>query len=217
MKGILFTGGQGPSLCDEVREILKNASLTAAADSGFDLAQKLGVKPDFILGDMDSIKNAENIINSYPEERVIRYKTEKDYTDTELGFNFLAEKGCSPIIIAGGSGGRSDHLLGIFYLFFRDIHPDIWIMKNETAISVEGFFSMDTYPGEIISLFPLTYDLCRMKSRGLKWELDSLKWKAGDCGISNTALGSRIEIEMIKGRLLLIKQTSRKKPGDING
>lgn len=217
MKGILFTGGEGPSLSEELAEILKDASLTAAADSGFDLAQKIGVKPDFILGDMDSIKNAENILRNYPDERIIRYKSEKDYTDTELGLDFLAGKGCRPIIIAGGWGGRTDHFIGIYNLFFRDIHPDMWIMKDETAVSVEGFFSMDTYAGEIISLFPVSRGVCRMKSRGLKWELDSLKWITGDCGISNVALGSRIEIEMKEGRLLLIKRTSRVKPEGIYG
>ncbi len=206
MTGLLFTGGEGPSPSDTVLDLIRGADLVAAADSGILLAREFGISPDYILGDMDSLENAEDILKSYPEERILRFGREKDYTDTELGLSFLSEKGCGRIIIAGGSGGRTDHFVGILCLFFRDVHPDIWIMKNETAMSVEGSFSLETRSGEIISLFPVSGEECRMKSTGLKWKLDNLAWKTGDAGISNVALGSRIEIEMRSGRLLLIRK-----------
>ncbi|MCL2705676.1 MAG: thiamine diphosphokinase [Spirochaetaceae bacterium] len=206
MTGVIFTGGEGPLAKKEILEIIKGASIVLAADSGIHLAEKFNIKPDFVLGDMDSIKNADNILKKYPKERIFHYKKEKDFTDTELALSFLAEKGYDKTIIVGGSGQRTDHFLGIFYLFFREIHPDIWILKEEIAWNVEGKFILNTKKGEIISLFPLSAKGCRMKSSGLKWELDSLDWKIGDTGISNVALGNRIEIEMIKGRLLLIKK-----------
>ena len=205
MTGLIFTGGEGPLARKEVLEVIKDASIVVAADSGVYLAEKFNIKPDFLLGDMDSVKNADNILKKYPKDKVLLYKTEKDFTDTELALSFLAEKGCDKTIILGGSGGRTDHFLGIFYLFFREIHPDIWVLKEEIAWNVEGKFSLNTKKGEIISLFPLS-DECRMKSSGFKWELGSLAWKIGDAGISNIAIGNKIRIEMIKGRLLLIKK-----------
>jgi len=210
MKGVLFTGGEGPSPSDEIMKIIDRASLTAAADSGIYLAEMFNIIPDYILGDMDSIKNADDILKRYPEDRIILYDKNKDFTDTELGISLLAEKGCTEIIIAGGSGGRTDHFIGILYLFFRDIHPDIWIMKDETAFIIEDSFSLETAGGEIISIFPVPGDICRMESRGLKWELDSLIWRVGDAGISNVATGSSIEIKMKSGRLLLIKRRNIK-------
>ena len=206
MTGLIFTGGEGPLPKKEVLELIKDASITVAADSGLHLAEKFNIKPDFILGDMDSIENADNVLKRYPKERIFRYKKDKDFTDTELALSFLTEKGCNKTIILGGSYGRTDHFLGIFYLFYREIHPDIWILKEEVAWNVEGKFLLNTVKGEIISLFPLSLNGCRMKSHGLKWALDSLDWKPGDIGISNIALKDSIEIEMIKGRLLLIAQ-----------
>ena len=206
MTGLVFTGGKGPLPKKEILEIIKNASIVVAADSGLHLAEKFDIKPDFILGDMDSVKNADNILKKYPKDKVFYYKKEKDFTDTELALSFLIEKGCDKTIIVGGSGGRTDHFIGIFYLFFREMHPDIWILKEEIVWNVEGKFSLNTKKGEIISLFPLSANGCRMKSRGLKWELDSLDWKIGDTGISNIALGDKVEIETISGRLLLIKK-----------
>ena len=207
MTGLIFTGGEGPLPKKEILEIIKDASITVAADSGVNLAEKFNIKPDFIVGDMDSIKNADNILKKYPKESIFRYKKDKDFTDTELALSFLAEKGCTKTIILGGSGGRTDHFLGIFYLFFRKMRPDIWVLKEEIAWNVEGKFLLDTVKGETISLFPLSIEGCRMKSRGLKWALDSLDWKPGDMGISNIALEDSIEIEMINGRLLLIKKS----------
>ncbi|MCL2793221.1 MAG: thiamine diphosphokinase [Spirochaetaceae bacterium] len=206
MTGLIFTGGEGPKPKKEILEIIKNASITVAADSGLNLAKKFNIKPDFILGDMDSLENADNILKKYPKESVFRYEKDKDFTDTELALSFLKEKGCDKIIIIGGWGGRTDHFLGIFYLFFREIRPDIWILKEEIAWNVEGKFLLNTTMGEVISLFPLSTKGCRMKSSGFKWELDSLDWKVGDAGISNVALGNKIEIEMTSGRLLLIKK-----------
>jgi len=206
MTGLIFTGGDGPEPKKEILEIIKNTSVTVAADSGLHLAEKFNIKPDFILGDMDSLKNADNMLIKYPNKSIFRYKEDKDFTDTELALLFLAEKGCDKTIIVGGSGGRTDHFLGIFYLFFREMRPDIWILKEEIAWNVEGKFLLNTVKGEVISLFPLSVNGCKMKSSGLKWELDSLDWKVGDAGISNIALENKIEIEMVNGRLLLIKK-----------
>ena len=204
MTGLIFTGGEGPLPKKEILEIIKDASITVAADSGLHLAEKFNITPNFILGDMDSVKNVDNILEKYPKENVFRHKEDKDFTDTELALSFLAEKGCTKTIILGGSGGRTDHFFGIFCLFFREMHPDIWILKEEIAWNVKGKFSLNSIEGETISIFPLSEEN-RMKSKGLKWELGSLVWKIGDAGISNIALGKKIEIEMIKGRLLLFK------------
>ncbi|MCL2295324.1 MAG: thiamine diphosphokinase [Spirochaetes bacterium] len=208
MTGLIFTGGEGPFPEREILEIIKDASITVAADSGLHLAEKFNIKPDFILGDMDSIGNVDDILKKYPKESIFRYKEDKDFTDTELALLFLAEKGCKKTIIIGGAGARTDHFLGIFCLFFRAQRPDIWVLKEEIAWNVEGKFSLSSIKGETISFFPLSEE-CRMKSAGLKWELDSLIWKIGDAGISNIALGDKIEIEMTKGRLLLVKNVCK--------
>ena len=59
-------------------------------------------------------------------------------------------------------------------------------------------------PGELVSLFPLGTQPCRMRSRGLKWALDGLSWDRGDAGISNEFANEEVEVEMITGRLLMV-------------
>lgn len=206
LKGIIFAGGEGPEPSSEVEEILRGASVTVAADSGLYLAEKFGINCDYIVGDMDSLENAENIEIKYPNAEIHRYERDKDFTDTELALSLLKEKGCKEVVLVGGSGGRTSHFFGIFSLFFRDFCPSIWVMKDEIAYTIEGNFTIPSSSGQLFSVFPVSRGICKMKSTGLKWPLDNLCFKSGDAGVSNLAVGKEIKIQMIEGKLLLIKE-----------
>ena len=204
MTGLLLTGGEAPENYDLIRQYAEKADLVCAADSGIYHAERYSIKPDFIVGDMDSVKNAEDI-NKHDYAQILEYSRDKDYTDTEIGFFLLKDKGCAKVVVIGGGGGRTDHLLGIYSMFFRSVHPDVWIMKSEILESVDDEISIETEPGENISFFPVSCEESRMKSLGLKWELDKLVWKTGDAGISNTAVKNCVNVKMISGRLVMIR------------
>ena len=91
------------------------------ADGGYDIAKGLGIKPDLLLGDFDSI-NLD--VAGIPDDiEISKFPPEKDYTDLELAINkameiagsrdFSASLEPSPlqIEIAGGIGGRLDHTI----------------------------------------------------------------------------------------------------------
>jgi thiamine pyrophosphokinase len=143
--GIVFTGGEGP---DRPRAVLEEAwaesktPLVAAADSGLFSVEAAGMRPDWIVGDMDSIgvpgspaggirDSAGSRLAAYRPEQIFRYPADKDYTDTELAVSLLREKGCNRIWIVGGGGGRIDHLFAIRSLFERDQPPERWITSRE--------------------------------------------------------------------------------------
>ncbi|MDR2184718.1 MAG: thiamine diphosphokinase [Treponema sp.] len=212
MRGIAFIGGEGPPP-DVCRFLAAEAALTAAADSGLTAAEAAGLRPDWIIGDMDSLDDLRRL-ERYPPERVIRYPPDKDYTDTELVFRLLRDRGCDEIWLAGGGGGRTDHLFAIYSLFERKHPPERWITGAEDIRLLEtpGELSAETPPGSFVSVFPLGAGPWKAESSGLRWSLAGLPWERGYFGISNETAGDFFAIRALSGRFMVIRPLAASVP-----
>jgi thiamine pyrophosphokinase len=206
--GIVFTGGESPPP-HVIRNLLKDKSaIFAAADSGLIAAENAGIKPDYIVGDMDSL-DAEKL-SAYPDNCVMRYAVEKDYTDTELAFSLLLEKGCDCIWIIGGGGGRIDHLLALRCLFERDIFPFRWLTEAADIHCIDAKTNIKTLSVKLeknapVSVFSVGKGPWEAKSEGLKWPLEGLSWDRGSSfGISNAAQDGDFYITAEKGRFIIV-------------
>ena len=116
-----------------IKTLIDKAEYIVAADSGLDYCCTNKIVPDFIIGDMDSLKD-ESVLQNYSESRIERHPSEKDYTDTELGLQHLYRRGVAPTVLVGGGGGRADHFLAIYALFHRKQKPDYWISHNSLLL-----------------------------------------------------------------------------------
>ncbi len=114
----IYTGG---TVFEEyVIEKPEKGDLVIAADAGYLTAKKMGVTPDILLGDFDTL-GVENI----PEGiECLRVPTEKNDTDTQLAVQVAAERGVWEIVIVGGLSGRVDHTLSILAIL-----EDLWERK----------------------------------------------------------------------------------------
>jgi thiamine pyrophosphokinase len=208
MRGIAFIGGDGPP--PFVRKQLAGAAdLIVAADSGLLAAEEAGVRPDWIIGDMDSLDDLGRLA-AYPPERVIRCARDKDFTDTELALKLLWEQGCGEVWLSGGGGGRTDHLLAIRSLFERNPSPDRWVTSAEDIRRLRpGGRLVFPETGRAaalgkISVFPLGTGPWKAQSRGLKWPLDELPWSRGFFGVSNEAPDGSFSISALQGDFLIL-------------
>ena len=207
MVGILIVGGEGPSRT-QLKDSLEIADYTVAADSGLELALRLGIQPDLVVGDMDSLSD-KSLLNDIPAEKQRLYPVDKDETDTEIGLACLMERGVGRVTILGGGGGRMDHLIGILNLFEREFSPNVWITAREYVELIESEVRFVSAPGQLLSFFPVGESVEGMESDGLKWNLNGLIWKRGDGGISNVATGREVVVRVGKGKILMIKQLTR--------
>ena len=157
---LIFTGGLHPSKSDFKRCIKQFArpSFVIAADSGLACAHRFGYKPDLIVGDMDSLVPA-SALDSHPEEKILRFKRDKDDSDTVIalkeaiayaqsapdksvqcaqgnGMPYRREELC--IVLCGGDGGRLDHLLGIVKQFETPVYPDVWLCRKQTVYNLRS-------------------------------------------------------------------------------
>lgn len=217
MRGIVFIGGEGPSP-GIARRLAAEAELVAAADSGLAAAEAAGIRPRWIVGDMDSLDDLSRL-SAYPADRVFRYPHEKDYTDTELGLFLLWEKGCDEVWIAGGGGGRIDHLFALRALFEREKAPRRWITARDDIWAVDAPGALTSgdlvpsgagkaapvfAPGAIIAAAPLGSGPWKAASTGLKWPLDNVQWNRGFFGASNEATGEAFSVRVEQGRFMII-------------
>jgi thiamine pyrophosphokinase len=201
--GLLLLGGEGPPR-ELLKPVLSDLAYTVAADSGFDLARRLEIVPDLLVGDFDSLESSKEL-EGFPEARIRRFPRDKDETDAEIGLAALWEMGYRRVVIAGGGGGRLDHLLGVIALFEREKVPTLWYTSREEIQVVEGTLTVTGCKGQTVSFFPLGGTVSRMSSSGLKWPLEGLRWSRGDMGVSNVFSEDPSTIAVGRGRLLMVR------------
>jgi thiamine pyrophosphokinase len=212
--GIIVTGGEGPppEALGRLAGGVAAETLIVAADSGLLLAEAAGLRPDWIIGDMDSLGDDARL-RPYPPGNVMRHSTEKDYTDTELALALLWDKGCGEVWIVGGGGGRIDHLFGIRDLCERERFPSRWITANEDIYCIDsadsdasGSLSLGLKPGALVSVFPLAGGPWKAESAGLKWPLVHVRWERGLYGLSNVAVEGEFMVKAQQGRFMVITE-----------
>jgi len=135
-----------------LRQRPEAGDLVIAADAGYRTCRMLGIEPDLLIGDFDSMEQPED----FP--RVRRVPVEKDDTDTMLAIRTALAEGCDEIVIYGGTGGtRLDHTLAnLQSLLYRRrrgargwLHDRnfLWTVVENETLSFErtvekGLFSM---------------------------------------------------------------------------
>ena len=118
MKAFIYSGG---SISPEnIIEHPASGDMIIAADSGYNNAKLMGVRPDILLGDFDSL--GENNIPS--GIKTLKVPAEKDFTDTQLAVDTALKNGADEIIIIGGLDGRLDHTLSNLAIL-----EDLWEKK----------------------------------------------------------------------------------------
>jgi thiamine pyrophosphokinase len=204
VEALVITGGSGPGAAF-LKQLAAKADIVIAADSGLDCARGADIVPDLIVGDFDSIEDKASLL-LYEKEHIFQFPVEKDATDTELALSLAWERGADRVILAGGGGGRLDHLLGIASLFRRSPAPDAWHSEAGSAFRIGkgqgGLFAVTK--GATVSVFPLSDRSADMSSQGLRWSLEGLSWGPGEFGVSNIADEDRIRIHSGEADLLVI-------------
>lgn len=193
---VIICGGE--CRCDGIpMDIFENA-FVIAADSGYDTATALGVTPDLLVGDMDSIKEVPKDV---PLHRV---KAEKDDTDTMLAASIAIDMGAEEIFIVGGGGGRADHLLSNLFLLealsekgvSAQLHDGINRVRFVCDESVKlerlgGYFGV------------LALDDCTVTAEGCKYPLKDAPLKRSHPYAVSNEVTSEYCTVTVKGRALI--------------
>lgn len=108
-------------------------------DRGLNFCYRNHIRPDYILGDFDSIdKEVLAYYESQPDVSVKRYQPEKDATDTAIGMELAFKAGSDRIFLLGATGGRLDHYMGNLKTLITASRRNCqaWILDEQNAITL---------------------------------------------------------------------------------
>ena len=208
---VIFANGQLPDL-EAARALLQDDDYIVAADGGANHLMKIGILPEIVIGDLDSVDedtlfeltNAEVGIEQYPED--------KDETDIELALSYAADLKPSAILIVGALGGRLDQTLANLSLLTNPTLSGIDIRLDDGV--EEAFFcrkqaEVRGRSGEIVSLIPWNGPVGGVTTEGLQWPLYSeMLYPDKSRGVSNAMLKGEASIRIQSGLLLVVHRRS---------
>ena len=182
--------------------------LVICADGGAQHALALGLAPDVVIGDLDSLDGDLQARLEGQGCQVLVHPTRKDETDLELALHYAVDHGVDEILILGALGGRMDQTLANVLLLAL---PELERVKtcivagDQEMFLIRGKALIEGQEGDTVSLLPIAGDATGITTEGLEYPLQRGTLKFGPTlGISNvlTAPVARVQVE--RGLLLCI-------------
>lgn len=205
MRAVVFANGTFQAESIDMSDI----DLVIAADGGSDHCQKLGIRPQVLIGDLDS--TSQSLWEDWEAKgvKIIRHPQHKDQTDLEIALEYAQEKGADEIYVYGALGERLDMTLGNILLL---AHPDLtceikMICENEVLSVVRGGSTLilEGRQGDMVSLLPLLPTTAGITTQNLEYPLQEGMLAYGTTrGISNVMKGDQAVISLREGLLCVI-------------
>ena len=185
-----------------LRERPAAGDLVIAADAGYQTCRAVGIVPDLLLGDFDSMEQPAD----HPNIR--RAPVEKDDTDTMLAITTALEEGCKEVFLYGGTGGkRLDHTLANLQslLYLRRRGARGWMYGDDflwTVLEQETMEIRRTVEWGLLSVFCLGDRAEGIYEEGVQYPLkDAVLTPEFPLGVSNHILEPVARVAVGRGAL----------------
>lgn len=211
VKCVLLANGEYGDL-EKYRHILVGIDHVICADGGANYAYRLGLKPDYIIGDMDSI--SPEIAEYYAGAGVTvkKYPRSKDFTDTQLAFALAQEIGVREIMLLGSLGGRLDHTMSNLYAGVEAVQQGIKVAHFTPECIVyllKGKMTLQGRKGDLVSVLALTESATGVYEIGFEYPLDNVMMEMSNpFAISNVMSADQAEIQVQCGILAVFHYLS---------
>jgi thiamine pyrophosphokinase len=144
------------------RALAGRADIVLAADGGARFLLDIGVQPEVVVGDFDSLDTAAMSRLESEGVRFVRHPVRKDFTDGELAVDEALRLGAAEVVLAGGLGAL-DHTLGHLAILRRLAARDVPARMVAPHLSVAVFrapasVKLAAAAGVRVSLIPLGED-----------------------------------------------------------
>ena len=211
-RAVIFANGELRDL-GAVHRVLQPGDFLVAADGGLRHLRSLGLLPNLLIGDLDSVSEEDADLLRSSGVEVRRYPVEKNETDLELALEAVSQAGYSSIRVVAALGGRLDQTLAnLFLLRLPGLeHLDLRLDDGlEEVVLIRHRLTLVGGPGDVVSLLPLDGPAGGIQTDGLYYQLKhETLFPEHTRGISNVMLGSEASISLERGQLLCVHSRSK--------
>ena len=212
-RAVIFANGQLPDL-EAARSLLQPGDMLIAADGGANQLMKMGILPEIVIGDLDSLDEEVLFELTSADVRIEQYSEDKDETDFELALQYAVTLHPAAILIIGALGGRLDQTLANLSIVTDPTLPDIDIRLDDGVEEVffcrasaakGGHAEVRGRSGDTVSLIPWLRPVEGITTEGLQWPLyGETLYTEKSRGISNVMLADTATIRIRSGLLLIV-------------
>lgn len=166
--GVIVANGEFPR-SSRVLSLIDNAQTVISGDGATLALTSYGRTPDYIVGDMDSLRR--DIAMRYADKIV--HITDQETNDLTKCVRHAAKLGIKRLYILGATGKREDHTLGNISLLttYRGMFEQLRMVSDYGVfIAINQTTTFATEPGTQVSVFALP-PVVRMTFHGLKYPI----------------------------------------------
>ena len=208
-RAVIFANGLLGSL-EAARQSILPGDILIAADGGARHCRSLGLTPDYLVGDFDSLTEAELDDLVRMGVTIYQHPARKDFTDLELALRHARDLGAEEILVLGGLGARWDQTLANLHLpaaeAFASVRirlldgpQEVFLLRRGETAEVTGS------PGDTVSLIPIGGDAQGVTTSGLEYPLKGETLAFGATrGVSNVLLEESATVHLQGGLLLCV-------------
>ncbi len=186
---------------DLLEKILPDVSIIIAADGGAELCRYYSIKPDYIIGDLDSITKETR--KTFSNAKTI-FEPDQNFTDLQKALRLACILKPDRIVVLFAFGKRIDHSICNMLIFqnYRESIPlEIYDSFGKMEIYFPGKYNIMGKTGEIISFFSLE-PIYNLSLIGFKYSIANKIFKKNFIGISNIFEKEKCQILFDKGKLI---------------
>ncbi len=205
---VLIVGGGPVHLPQLERELMAKPDLVIAVDYGGSYFDEMGILPQVLLGDFDSLSKTVLSQMAASDVEIISFPTHKDYTDLELALDFALTKEPEEIRILGGLGNRLDHTLGNIGMLVKPLSKGVkahLLDEFHDIFLISDFIRIRNNPGWAISLIPLSQKVTGVTTTGLLYPLTNAElYLDSGRGLHNEFTEETASIKVHEGTLIIV-------------
>lgn len=195
---VILANGEAPRHA-HCLNALRHAAQIICCDGAINKLEALGFRPDWIIGDLDSID--EESKKRYADR--ILPRPSEEICDLHKAINYCKEQDVKDVIILGAMGLREDHALANLSLLLTHGRELSLRILTDYGIFTPIFHTteFDSFAGQQVSVFNFSH--AKVSFSGLRYPVVQREFHYFWEGSLNEALGEHFTIGFDEGEVLV--------------